>query len=301
MPSIVTHYYFGKEMLKLIPENEQWDRPCREAFLFGNQGPDPLFFSFSSKYSKIIRTMGFRIHDQHCTPALKVLLKRMNQDSPSARLRTAYQMGMLCHYTLDSNAHPYVHCFEKKLLESGVLKENYRFTHAMLETNIDVMLMHLHGKTVSEFSVPDVIHSDRRVDLAVAHLYSEFSRVFYHQRIPVSEFEKTFNNMRLTEKLLRSKHGIKRSLLSKVDKVALGDSFYGAMSHTENQVFLFDFINLTHQEWVDKRGVLVSSSFWELFQQALTEACGNLTRWKQGDPLETITANINFEGESEQR
>ena len=85
---------------------------------------------------------------------------RDRDNSRYSQLQRAYQMGMLCHYVLDSNAHPYVHCFEKKLLESGIVPDHYRFSHSMLETNIDVVLMHLRGKTVSEFSVPAIIHKE---------------------------------------------------------------------------------------------------------------------------------------------
>lgn len=297
MPSIVTHYFFGCEMLNGLNGAGQWDRQCREAFLFGNQGPDPLFFSFTSKYSKHIRTMGFKIHDQHCTPALKTLLKQPRDNSRYSQLQRAYQMGMLCHYVLDSNAHPYVHCFEKKLLESGIVPDHYRFSHSMLETNIDVVLMHLRGKTVSEFSVPAIIHKDRKIDSAVARLYSGFAKKFYHWEIPAHEFEATFENMRFLEKLLRSKRGIKRALLSRIDRLALGDSFYGAMSHADDQTILFDFANLQHQQWVDKHGRQVNFSFMELFRDALAEAQEKIGQWQRGAAMADITGNINFEGE----
>lgn len=299
MPSIVTHYFFGQEMLKRLQNADQWDHQCREAFLFGNQGPDPLFFSFTSKHSKHIRTMGFKIHDQHCTPALKTLLRRPQDNSCSSQLRRAYQMGLLCHYTLDSNAHPYVHFFEKVLLESGIVPEGYRFPHAMLETNIDVVLMHQQGKTVSEFSVPALLHKDRRVDFAVAHLYSEFARRFYHWEIPVLEFTETFENMRFLERLLRSRRGIKRALVSQIDRLALGDSFYAAMSHANDQSVLFDYANLQHHQWTDKHGIQVNHSFFELFQYALSEAQEKICQWEQGIPVTQITGNINFEGERE--
>ena len=47
MPAYITHYMFGKRVLERLG-SDVCDQGQVDAFYIGNQGPDPLFYSFLS-------------------------------------------------------------------------------------------------------------------------------------------------------------------------------------------------------------------------------------------------------------
>ena len=69
MPGIATHYVYGLEVYReLFPEIGAGVAQ-RDAFLLGNQGPDPLFYLVVSPLAKRLRSLGSTMHAQK-TPEL---------------------------------------------------------------------------------------------------------------------------------------------------------------------------------------------------------------------------------------
>lgn len=294
MSSITTHYFFGEEMVRRFSDFLP-DEACREAFLFGNQGPDPLFFCFTSLESRKIRSMGLWIHDKHCMAALKELLKPWGGENPA--LIRAYQMGMLCHYALDRNVHPYVYRTEPLLLASGVVDRDYRFPHSRIESNLDVILLHHLGSSAYEFNPADVLPESALIDGTIGAFYRRLARKIYDWDIPTKEFVRTFANMRFVERLLHSKLGIKRRVISPIDHYVLGDSFYRAMSLTDLDYHRFDYANVAHDEWVNRKGETVTWDLFELLQDALADAEQMIWSWLDGIPVDQLSGCYNFKGE----
>lgn len=107
MPCLYAHYTFGQKVKNLLPEEVQ---ECisnyEEQFNLGLQGPDFLFY-FRPLGKNPVNRLGHKIHKKTGAFYIKKILptvRRKGQFSPE----TAYLLGFLCHFLLDSRCHPYV-------------------------------------------------------------------------------------------------------------------------------------------------------------------------------------------------
>ena len=121
MPAIVTHDTFGRSALSLIGEAVGTSTDCVEAFLLGNQGPDPLFYVAVDPTLSAWKRMGSRLH-RECTDEVLAAMRAAvsilpKEDAPVAR---AYALGFLCHYLLDAGVHPLVYAQQYALCDAGV-------------------------------------------------------------------------------------------------------------------------------------------------------------------------------------
>lgn len=122
MPDIVVHTSFGAEVLERV--NADVDR---RIFDFGLLGPDPfLFYRFylppfrhrANRYSSVM-------HRERTGDFLTELACRAKDDHAVF----SYLAGFLCHYALDSNAHPYI----------NLKAENSFAMHVAIEHRLDIL------------------------------------------------------------------------------------------------------------------------------------------------------------------
>ena len=103
MPDIAVHAAFGKEVLSSLPQ-EVRDSICPEPYTFALFGPDLWFM-----HRPWLRRQG-RGRQMHTTRmgAFLLSLLRQARSGPCREEMFSYLAGFLCHYALDSTAHPYV-------------------------------------------------------------------------------------------------------------------------------------------------------------------------------------------------
>ncbi len=113
MPAFLTHFLFGQKVLEtladtraaLAAENEP------DAFSWGLQGPDVLFFSKKAS----VKSAGRLLHEKNAGSFFfegKRLLDGCSGWKKS--VGESFLLGFLCHYYLDSRAHPFVFYFQAK-------------------------------------------------------------------------------------------------------------------------------------------------------------------------------------------
>lgn len=103
MPASYAHYRFGKLLLPTLPTDvRQCIQRFRRMFDTGLQGPD-IFFYYNIFGKSAIGDLGKQFHRQ----SGQELFTRVcaQADSEAAR---AYLYGLLAHYCLDSQIHPFV-------------------------------------------------------------------------------------------------------------------------------------------------------------------------------------------------
>ena len=116
MPAFYTHYRFGCDVLKQLPEDiRSICTAHRGLFDIGLHGPDIYFF--------------YR----------PVLPNKVNRIGYAAHKRSGRYF--LCHFTLDSICHPYIHTAMKE----------FNVTHAATETAFDRALLLKDGKDPQHF------------------------------------------------------------------------------------------------------------------------------------------------------
>ena len=98
MPAIITHDQFGRKALAKAAAGVVSNERERNAFLLGNQGPDPLFYCVANPTTAKYHKLGNLMH--HADPsALLFSLAQSLVYLPEAAhpLAKAYIAGFLCH------------------------------------------------------------------------------------------------------------------------------------------------------------------------------------------------------------
>lgn len=114
MPCLYAHYRFGQEVKYFLsPEIQECISTYEDQFNLGLQGPDFLFY-FRPLSKNPVNRLGHQIHKKTGAFYVKKILptvRRKGKFSPES----AYLLGFVCHFLLDSRCHPYVNKKEKEL------------------------------------------------------------------------------------------------------------------------------------------------------------------------------------------
>ena len=136
MPDFLTHQYFGDLVLEQLPSSiKKRIIPNRDLFQIGLQGPDPLFFYKPIKSNSVVK-QGYTLHELNGAEYFGNSLKVLSENKDNTEAALAYQLGFLCHYSLDSVCHTFVNKYEKM---KGV-------THSDMEGEFERYLLVQAGK-----------------------------------------------------------------------------------------------------------------------------------------------------------
>lgn len=135
MPGFYTHARFGEKVLEEInPKVKKVIEKYPDLFYIGLQGSDILFYYKAYKSNSVSKT-GYAQHDKpgevFFEPARKIIANAKNKEAAFS-----YAAGFICHFTLDSQCHPYI----------GTVEEKTRLSHAEIETEEERYLMIEDGK-----------------------------------------------------------------------------------------------------------------------------------------------------------
>ena len=107
MPTTYAHYKFGKEVISALPRPLQSAiENNRELFDIGVHGPDILFYHNPIKKNSVT-TQGYELHDKMADEFFSHGLDVVRSSENPAAAR-AYIYGVICHFALDSECHPYI-------------------------------------------------------------------------------------------------------------------------------------------------------------------------------------------------
>ena len=113
MPALITHDFFGRDVYDRLYTFIGGSRDEADAFLLGNQGPDPLFYLVLSPQLRAHNRLGSTMHNKKPSELLTALKNSLGiLNSAEREVGRAYALGFLCHYTLDSTMHPFVYFHE---------------------------------------------------------------------------------------------------------------------------------------------------------------------------------------------
>ena len=307
MPSIITHDTFGQDIYRDLFTSIGGSRDEAEAFLLGNQGPDPLFYSVACPWLRANHDLGNVMHDQlpaRLIDAFKTGLPFLpDEERPIAR---AYALGFLCHYTLDSIMHPFIFSQQYALCdagEPGLSRSDGHEVHAYIETELDEMILFVkRGETVERFNpARDVLKGSAHMLDVVSKLYVYVAMAVYGRAVPMDLFRDSVRAMRLGQRAFHSASGLKRALLGGAEELVRPYSFCRAMSHLPVEIEESIFDNRERAEWIDPFTDDASNeSFWDLYKRALAQAEHNIALFDEPafdlEGARHITQDKNFSG-----
>ena len=145
MPALITHHLFGEESIDRLPAGIINTDEERCAFLLANQGPDPFFFRVRTLKMRDCMGLAQRMHRCRMSrqfTALRDGVSRLNKHD--AALGRAFVLGLLSHYALDRNAHPFVYDQQWGIMEADpTLADQGNHVHAVIESDLDILMLQL--------------------------------------------------------------------------------------------------------------------------------------------------------------
>lgn len=208
MPSSMTHGYFCDDVYTKVNKNVQ--NKLKDAInyfkVFG-QGPDPYFFYdfHLSKRSKYAYSINKAMQHSKINKHFVKLINYINENNYYSNEQVmAYLYGQICHFVLDSTAHPYIiYC-------TGIYDENkpdtykYNGLHEEMEYYIDNYLIFQREKILpKKFKVYKKLFNIDKfnyelkscVDDVVLDVYGfdNVSNIYYKSIMDMKKFYHVFN------------------------------------------------------------------------------------------------------------
>lgn len=163
MPTTYAHYRFGCDVFHQLPPTLQsLVQQHRTFYDFGVHGPDLLFYYNPFTRNRVNR-LGSECHTRTGRSFFTQAVKAANASLRPAAA-TAYLLGVLCHFTLDRECHPYVGQKEK----DGV-------THSAIEASFDRFLMEQDGLDPLRHRVTQHLHPSHASALEISAFYPPLS------------------------------------------------------------------------------------------------------------------------------
>ncbi len=308
MPAIITHDTFGQDVYAKLYHLIGGSRQEAEAFLLGNQGPDPLFYAVASPRVAATTRLGSIMHDKLPNETL-VAFKRAVAALPARDrgIGRAYLMGFLCHYLLDATVHPFVYSQQFAICDAGVeglTRKDGSDVHAVIESEIDeVVLTVKRGETIATFKPSrHILKADDRTLDVISAMYVQMAREVYAIDIPANAYKLAVKAFRRVQGLFYSPSGLKHNVIGRIEMLVRPYSFYRAMSHRNREIATSPYLDDEHETWTDPfTGEQSRMSFWDLYESALARASVELARIDAApftiEQAREITGDRNFSGD----
>lgn len=308
MPAIITHDLFGRDVYGELFGLIGGTKDEAEAFLLGNQGPDPLFYTVVSPTLTGHHRLGSTMHAKHPARLLDALKRSLALlDEGQRSVGRAYALGFLCHYTLDSTMHPFVYYHQYALCdagEPGLSREDGSEVHAAIESDLDELVLYTKlGQTVATFDTSrQILRGRDEVLRAVSRMYAFMAREVYDEDVPDNIYVLAVKDFRFVQGFFHSPHGVKRELLGTLECAVRPHSFLRAMSHRAIEATSSIFDNAEHLPWENPyTGEVRTASFWDLYEEALAKARDNIAVFDAPGfderAARELTGELNFSGE----
>ena len=308
MPAIITHDTFGHEVYGKLYEFIGGSRDEAEAFLLGNQGPDPLFYGVSDPRLKSVFRLGSIMHNTKPTELIAAMRHSVEKLPEESRtVGRAYAMGFLCHYELDSTSHPFIFSKQYELCdagEPGLTRDNGSDVHALIESELDELILTTRrSATIETFNPSKAVlkASDYALNV-ISAMYVQVALDVYALPIPANTFKMATKAFRRTQALLYSPSGLKHNIIGRIEMKLRPYSFYRAMSHRGGERTYTAFANLEHHAWENPyTGARSTESFVDLFERAQARAFADLPAFDSPsfdvEAARAITSDLDFSGE----
>lgn len=313
MPDIISHWLLGKRILNEPGFKELFHHIDKEAFIWGCQGPDVLFFHRMMPWqSGSLRKYGSSVHSGNPSMLFNSLAKvcRYCSDRPDFNLILSYCIGFCSHYCYDRLVHPFVHYNMELLEKTDERGKNYNY-HAFVESNLDLMILKRDkGLSINELDIDDCLPECEGLDAAVALLYSLLLCDMYGVHTPRKPAMTLTEDFKFGTHLRKDPYFLKKPAAEFAERLlpyvrpgtkggALACRFY-PKSYDEG----FDYANMTNSVWFDPRDKSFHSnmSFFDLTSMAQYESIVLMEMFVEDVKnkgcvnFEEFTDGVNFSG-----
>lgn len=301
MPALITHHLFGEESIDRLPQGVITSDEERIAFILGNQGPDPFFFHILTPRVSDCTLLAQVMHRSRMSRQFACLRDGVSHLLPSdANLGRAFALGLLSHYVLDRNAHPFVYEQQFGIVESdSELEDSSSQVHAVIESDLDVLMLQLKraGATVDDYPPAGEIVTTDRINRVAGVLMSYVAGRVYGIDIPAGEYGAAVANMQRLYRAIEPAGSVKTRAISLVEGLVHDYSLLDGLAHRVATELPERTGNLGYLTWKNPFTDEVSNeSFPEVFDRALVDYECTVARFIETGDMDAVTSHVNYSG-----
>ena len=301
MPALITHHLFGEESIERLPQGVVTTDDERAAFLLANQGPDPFFFRVRTPNMSTCMELARRMHRARMTRQFAALRDGVAHLRPrDAGVGRAFALGLLSHYVLDRNAHPFVYAQQWGIQAADPdLKNAGSEVHAVIESDLDVLMLQLKrdGATVADYPPASELVTTDRIDKVAGVLVSFVAHSVYGMEVGANEYGGAVADMQLVYRMIEPAGSRRTQLIGRFERLKKPYSLLQSLAHRVTAEPPAAAGNLTCQDWENPFTHRVShESFPALFERALDDYGQAAARFIDGGDLAAMTNHINYSG-----
>ena len=109
MPATITHAYFVKDVIDILPDDIKNNLNLRRSMMFGQSTDSLMFYNlFSLLPGKKIRDFQGYFHNNNTQDFFINLLRYIKDNNIHDIDTYSFLVGFICHYALDSTIHPFI-------------------------------------------------------------------------------------------------------------------------------------------------------------------------------------------------
>lgn len=301
MPALITHHLFGEESIDRLPQGVITSDEERIAFILGNQGPDPFFFHILTPRVSDCTLLAQVMHRSRMSRQFACLRDGVSHLQPrDASLGRAFALGLLSHYVLDRNAHPFVYEQQFGIVESdSELEDSSSQVHAVIESDLDVLMLQLKraGATVDDYPPAGEIVTTDRINRVAGVLMSYVAGRVYGIDIPAGEYGAAVANMQRLYRAIEPAGSVKTRAISLVEGLVHDYSLLDGLAHRVTTELPERTGNLGYLTWKNPFTDEVSNeSFPEVFDRALVDYECTVARFIETGDMDAVTSHVNYSG-----
>lgn len=276
MPNIICHTLFMDEVYESFDDDlKSWIEPRKQLLRIGANGPDILFFhGYNLKRiykNSPLRYTGGKMHRYNINDfyikALECIEKEKNEEIKKDMI--AYACGHLCHWALDSIAHPYV------FYRTGNCKGESAWWHHRFESILDaVMLKVKKDCSIKTFDISEICDASLEVSRAIARIYVPVIRDVYEDEIEPHQIVETLHDWHFMQQVFHDPNGTKDKVIRSIEKVFGLENLLSGYLVPESSDDPYDVCNVMHEKWCHPcdETIVSTESFFELFDSAQNRA-----------------------------
>lgn len=303
MPNLITHAWFGEEVLKSLPtEIAQKITAHKDAFILGNMGPDFMY---------AIREIGFstgnypnELHHNRTHKTFEAIVKYLREkDNPRAY---AYALGLMCHYVADKNLHSYVNALCEGFVSVALTGDPFPCAHGFIESAIDTYIItdRMGIKDPNDYRPEKAYKSSYKTHKAIAQMYMEAVDEIHSKKLDVFSTALSFELTRLFLWFANDKSGLKHPFVRWFEKTVMGNTMQvTALMRPPVKYGEIDYLNFEHRPYRKCRNLeeMVNYDAMEVIDIALAESINHYVpalynAIEEGTPLDKEDFNVNYEG-----
>lgn len=301
MPALITHHLFGEESVERLPEGVVTSDDERAAFLLANQGPDPFFFRVRTPNMKACMKLAQVMHRSRMSRQFAALRDGVahlpQRDSGVGR---AFVLGLLSHYVLDRNAHPFVYAQQWGIMDADPdLKDAGSEVHAVIESDLDVLMLQLKrdGATTADYPPVSELVTTDRINKVAGALTSFLAYSVYGLEVGADEYGGAVADMQLVYRLIEPAGSARTKALAKIEGLVKHYSLLQSLAHRVTAEPPVAAGNLSCRDWENPfTGKTSSESFPALFERALDDYGEAAARFIETGDMEAVTGHVNYSG-----